>query len=360
MAKMAKKGKKPSSITDVAKKAGVSISTISRVMNDPRRVNPETYEKVKRTIRALNYRKARRSPAAARPRTVAVVVPTILDPFFSVILHGIEMMAKTYAYNIFLFDSCNSMEIEMKNARRIIDSSPDGVVFVPVGSSAGASRMLRAAGLPVVLLDRLTGNDDSSYVISNDVEGAFLAVKYLIDLGHRDILYIGGNRTTSTEEARMKGYMRALSENGVPLRKENIVETSFDAEGAYESTKKILQGEDRGFSAVFAGNDLIAFGARKAIEENGLRVPQDISLIGYGDMPFASLTCLTTVSCPALEMAKSALSLLVHIIEKKFISSQKIVMRPTLVLRSSCRRISSSEEAALDNSSELPRVISSR
>jgi len=353
-------GKKSPSITDVARKAGVSISTISRAMNDRNRLNPETYEKVQRAIRELKYRKARRGPATSRLRTVAVVVPTILDPFFSVVLHGIETMAKTYAYNVLLFDSCNSTQIEVKNVTRIIDWAPDGVVFVPSSNSTTGYRMLRKAQVPVVLLDRLMEKEESDYVISNDVEGAFLAVKYLIDLGHRSIQYIGGNHNTSTEEARLRGYTRALAEHGIPLCKDLVSECSFESESAYEIMKKILGRGNAEFSAVFAGNDLIAFGARKALDEAGLRVPHDISLVGYGDMPFASLICLTTISCPALEMAKSALSLLIQIIEKKFISSRRIVMRPTLVLRSSCRRIAYAQDASPDNMQELPRAMSAK
>ena len=157
---------------------------------------------------------------------------------------------------------------------------------------------------------------------------------------------------------RVWGHTRALSEHDIPLVQEHIIETSFDSESAYATMTKVLRTGNAEFTAVFAGNDLIAFGARKALEENGLRVPQDISLVGYGDMPFASLISLTTVSCPALEMAKSALSLLVHIVEKNFISSTRIVMRPTLVLRSSCRRITSSVDESLETHADLPRVTS--
>jgi len=352
--------KKPPSITDVARKAGVSISTISRAMNDRNRLNPETYEKVQRAIRELKYRKARRGPAPLRPRTIAVIVPTILDPFFSVILHGIETMAKTYACNVLFFDSGNSEEIEIKNVKRILETAPDGVVFVPSSNSTTGYRLLRKAQVPVVLLDRLMEKEEPNYVISNDVEGAYLAVKYLIDLGHGAIQYIGGNHNTSTEEARLKGYARALAEHDIPLSRDRVSECSFESESAYETMKTILGRGPAEFSAVFAGNDLIAFGARKALEEAGLRVPQDISLVGYGDMPFASLISLTTVSCPALEMAKSALSLLIQVIEKKFISSRKIVMRPTLVLRSSCRRIGFADNGAADNPMEVPQAVSSK
>lgn len=333
-----KKEKKQPSIVDVAKKAGVSISTISRAMNDKDQLNPQTYERVQRAMRELEYRKTGRN-SAARVRTIAVVVPTVLDPFFSVVLHGIDAISKTYNYNILLFDSMNSTEIELTNANRIVQSVPDGVIFVPSGDSTVAYRKLKDAGLPVVLLDRLLDVEDPSYVISNDEEGAYLAVKYLIDLGHRSILYMGGIHDTSTEAARLRGYTRALRESGIPVLDEAISECSFDSESAYAAVKEILRKKSPQFTAMFAGNDLMAFGIRKALEENGLMVPRDVSLVGYGDMPFASLISLTSVSCPALEMAKSALSMLIHIIEKKYVSSHKTVMRPALILRGSCAQI---------------------
>jgi DNA-binding LacI/PurR family transcriptional regulator len=336
---MAKKMKKQPSIVDVAKKAGVSISTISRAMNNKDRLNPQTYERVQRAMRELEYRKTGRNAGTARERAVALVVPTILDPFFSVVLHGIDAFAKTYNYNIVFFNSNNSTEIETKNVARILHSSIDGVIFVPSGDSTAGYVALRNAGLPVVLLDRQLDVDDPSYVISNDEEGAYLAVKYLVDLGHRGILYMGGIHNTSTEAARLRGYSRALRECGIPLDSRFISECSFDSESAYTAMTEILQNRDFQFSAVFAGNDLMAFGIKKALEETGLRVPQDVSLVGYGDMPFASLISLTSVSCPALEMGKSALSLLVQIIEKKYVSSHQTVMRPTLILRSSCMQI---------------------
>lgn len=338
----AKKEKKQPSIVDVAKKAGVSISTISRAMNNKDRLNPHTYERVQRAMRELEYRKTGRNSGSARVRTVAVVVPTVLDPFFSVVLHGIDAISKTYNYNILLFDSMNSTDIEIDIAKRILESALDGVIFVPSGASTVAYSRLRDAGLPVVLLDRLLDVEDPSYVISNDEEGAYLAVKYLIDLGHRGILYMGGIHDTSTEAARLRGYSRALRECGIPVVDEAISECSFDSQSAYSAMKEILQKKTLQFTAMFAGNDLMAFGIRKAIEESGLNVPRDISLVGYGDMPFASLISLTSVSCPALEMAKSALSLLIHIIEKKYVSSHKTIMRPALILRSSCAQISAS------------------
>ena len=116
------------------------------------------------------------------------------------------------------------------------------------------------------------------------------------------------------------------------------MECSFDAESSYAAMTRIQEEGRASFTAVFAGNDLIAIGIKKALEERGLNVPKDVSLVGYGDMPFSALISLTSVSCPAMEMGKSALTLLVNILEHKFISSRRILLRPTLVLRSSCRQ----------------------
>lgn len=344
---MSGKDKKAASIGDVARRAGVSISTISRAMSDKDRLNPQTYERVQRAIRELNYKKARRGPAAARPRTVAVVVPSILDPYFSVALHGIDNVARAYNFNTLLFDSCNSAEIEAKDVARILESSVDGVVLVPAGSSREGYGMLRDAGIPCVFLDRTLEGEEVRYVISNDEEGAYLAVKYLIDLGHAEILYLGGDPNTSTEQARLRGYRRAMRGQGTHLRKPTIIERSFDSQRGYDAMNALLGTKHEQFTAVFAGNDLIAFGAMKALQESGLRVPQDVSIVGYGDLPFASMISLTSVSCPVLEMAKSAMTLLVHLVDRRFISSPRILMRPALVLRSSCSRMSLAAEPAL-------------
>ncbi len=341
---MASTHKKAPSIVDVARRAGVSISTISRAMNDPTRLNAQTYERVQAAIRELNYRKARRGPAPSRPRTIAVVLPSILDPYFSVALHGIDNVASTYGFNTLFFDSCNSADIEVKCVRRIIGSGVDGVVLVPAGDSSEGFDLLRDAGLPVVLLDRTLEGDDLRCVVSNDEEGGYLAVKYLVDLGHRDILYFGGAHNTSTEQSRLRGYRRAMRGRGLPLGKHSVIESSFDSERAYEVMSEILRDRHKPFSALFAGNDLIAFGAMKALHEAGLKVPQDVSIVGYGDMPFATMISLTSVSCPVLEMAKSATALLLNLVDRRFISSPKIVMRPTLVLRSSCTRVGGAHE----------------
>lgn len=331
--------KKTPTLSDVAKIAGVSISTISRALQDKSQLKAETYDRVARAVANLEYRKKSRPRPAARHRTVAVIVPSILDPFFCVLLHGIDAVAKTYNWNILFMDSANSTEIELKNIHRLSETPIDGAILVPSGDKLQGYALLQEKAIHVVLADRSLEAEDANWVVSNDEEGAFLATKYLVDLGHRSILYVGGTHVTSTERARLAGYKRALREHGIPVRPALITECSFDSETSHAAMERILKAGEPVFTAAFAGSDLIAFGIRKAMEERGLKVPRDVSLVGYGDMPISGMLSLTSVSCPAYEMGKNALTLLIHMVEHKFISSRRVVLRPTLVLRSSCRQL---------------------
>jgi LacI family transcriptional regulator len=342
MASANRSPRKSPRLSDVARRAGLSVSTVSRALTDRSQLKPETYEKVARAVKSLNYRRHRRQSAPARARTIAVIIPSILDPFFSVLLHGIDSVAKTYNCNLLFFDSANSSEVETRNILRFVESGVAGVILVPSGDRSPGYEVLKDRGIPVVLVDRVLDQQDASSVVSNDEEGAYLATKYLVDLGHRSILYVGGEHATSTEKARLNGYKRALSDHDLETKPGLITECSFDAESSYAAMAKIQDERRAAFTAVFAGNDLIAIGIKKALEERAMRVPEDISLVGYGDMPFSALISLTSVSCPAMEMGKNALTLLVQTLEHKFISSRRILLRPTLVLRSSCRQANGS------------------
>ena len=232
--------------------------------------------------------------------------------------------------------------MELKNIQRLCETPIDGAILVPSSDRTQGYALLRANGIHVVLADRTLDADDANWVVSNDEEGAFLATKYLVDLGHKSILYVGGTHDTSTERARLAGYKRALREHGIPARPALITECSFDSESSHVAMEKILKAGQPSFTAAFAGSDLIAFGIRRAMEERGLKIPRDVSLVGYGDMPISGMLSLTSVSCPAYEIGKSALTLLIHMLERKFISSDRVVLRPTLVLRSSCRQVNGS------------------
>ena len=330
------KRKSSPSITDVAKRAGVSPATVSRVIGNKSIVKPETVERVNDAIDQLHYTKIR-SAGRHRQKMVAVVVPDIQDPFFHTLLKGISDIARVHRYSIVLFNSDNSKTIEQENLELAVEQEVDGIIIIPSNKTVALIDSLIENEIDVVFLDRVIDRKDICYVISDDEEGAYQAVKYLLHLGHRDILYVGGDSQLSTEKNRLKGFKKALMEFGISVRPELICECSFSSETIYHQTQQIIKSK-LDFSAVFSASDLIGFGIIKALEDSGKSVPEDVSLIGYGDMPFSNYISLTTVSSPAYEMGKNALLLLMDRIERRRVVVNKVVLRPSIIFRSSCKQ----------------------
>ena len=338
---MAKKLTSPG-IVDVAKKAGVSPATVSRVIRNSEIVRPETAAKVQTAIDDLNYGKERAlSQATSKEKQIAVIVPDIVDPFFSELLRGIVALARVHGYSIILCNSDYSAAVEHEYIASAVERELEGIILVPTSGSIALLDTLLQKSIHVMFLDRIVENDDISYVISDDKEGAYHAIKYLLDLGHKDILYLGGDREISTEKNRLAGYKKALSEAGLPIRESLIRECSFHADIIYKETQKIVRS-DMSFTAVFAASDLIALSVEKALQEIGKSVPTDVSLIGYSDMPFSKFISLTTVSTPGYEMGKNAMISLMDLIEGRVEAPHKVILKPSVVFRSSCKATFSS------------------
>ena len=189
-----------------------------------------------------------------------------------------------------------------------------------------------------MVVDRRVADTEVSSVVSDNTEGAYQAVKYLLSLGHRDIACVTGRSHITTAAERFQGYRQALAEWGVPLRKELVVPGGFEWEEAYRSVCELVHKKVP-FTAIFAANDVMAFAAKEALEHNGLRIYDDVSLIGYNDMQYASAISLTTVALEPLEMGRNATLLLFDLIEKRRTAPIHIAMKPRLIIRSSCRKI---------------------
>jgi DNA-binding LacI/PurR family transcriptional regulator len=175
-------------------------------------------------------------------------------------------------------------------------------------------------------------------VTSNNEEGAYQAITYLLSLGHRDVVFLSGPAHLSTSVARLAGYRNGLAEFGVAEAQERIVLSDTTLEGGYRETMRLVASRVP-FTAIFASNDLMAFGAWKALEESGLRVPDDVSIIGYDDIPFAEYVNMTTIAQPSYELGRNALMLLMDLIKGLRRPPQKILLRDSLIIRRSCRRI---------------------
>ncbi len=331
------KRKNSPNIIDVAQKAGVSPATVSRVIGNTKLVKAETVDRVNDAIHKLHYSKSRSAGRSRNQKMVTVVVPDIQDPFFHTLLKGISDIARVHRYSIVLCNSDNSKTIEKENLELAVEQNIDGIIIIPSNKNVELIDRFIQSKIDVVFLDRIIDRDDICYVISDDEEGAYQAVKYLLHLGHRDILYVGGDSQLSTEKNRLKGFKKALMEFGIPIKAELIRECSFSSETIYRQTQNIIKSNPD-YSAVFSASDLIGFGVIKALEDLGKSVPGDISVMGYGDMPFSNYISLTTVSSPAYEMGKNAMLLLMDLIEGRRVAVDKVILRPSLIFRSSCKQ----------------------
>jgi LacI family transcriptional regulator len=323
---------------DVAAAAGVSISTVSRVLGGDISVDEQVRQKVTSLAEKLKYERRRAREDDLASHLVTLIVPNVTNPFYSVLLRGIERVARLHGYGLVLYDSEESLVTENRNLETFMERRTRGLIHI--SSTTTLSPLigeLVEARFPLVLLDRTPDVENANVVRVDNEEGAYQATKYLLRLGHTRIVYIAGTRTSSTDRDRFKGYGRALEEEGIAVDPELIVNGEYSLEKTYEAMKAITErGVD--FSAIFSSNDLMAFGARQALEELNLRIPDDKSIVGFDDINLANTIGLTVISQPIVELGQSAMTLLLDLMEKRVSPPQLIVHRPSLVIRNSCRR----------------------
>ncbi|MBN2553851.1 MAG: LacI family DNA-binding transcriptional regulator [Spirochaetales bacterium] len=312
------------------------MATVSRVLNDEASVSSEVREKVRDVARRLDYGKPQRR--ARKTRVVGLIVPDILNPFFPLLTKGIENVSKIQGYHIIFCDSEDSLKGETENIDKLLDFEVEGMVVVP---SVGENRRideLVTDHFPLVLLDRMINNEQSCTVSADNLEGAYQAVKYLINMGHRRILHLAGPANLNTGLDRLQGYQKALQEAGIEYDEQLVINGGFHFSEAYEETRRTAQGP-LPFTAIFSANDTMAFGAFQALKEAGIDIPGKVSLVGYDDIPFASTMGLTTVAQPIYEMGRNAMIMLLDLVNERIAAPQQIVLRPSMVLRSTCQRI---------------------
>ncbi len=331
-------------IKDVAEKAQVSISTVSRVINNSGYVNAETKHKVMEAIRELDFEPnpLAKGLGGGKSNTIGLILPDITNLFFPSIARGVEDAATVQGYTVILGNTDNVAANEESYLNVLERKSVDGIIIA--GSSSDGSRIqeLTTSGLPVVLVDRTFPSLTIDSVTSDNLEGAYLAVKHLVTLGHEKILFLGGGTNISTTQEREQGYLKALRESGIPINRNLIHYGDYRFESGFDRLIEVLE-KGLPFTAVFAANDLIAIGAIRAIQSRNLHVPQDFSVVGFDDIFWAKLERppLTTVAQPIYRMGMIACELLLDKI--KLPSQQEprhIVLKPDLVLRQSTAALS--------------------
>ena len=314
----------------VAEKAGVSTSTVSHVLNNTRIVSPEAKERVQKAIAELRYipSAVARSLKNDRTHTIGMMIPNNSNPYFAEVIQGVEDASFKFGYNIIL---CNSYDDPKKQAayiRVLLEKRIDGLILVASGSDDQLTRLLEDEDLPKVLVDREVAGVSADFIQADHEQGAYLATKYLLDLGHRAIACVSGPKDLLSSRDRVSGYLRALREYGVKFRLDCLVNSDFTSQGGYNAFQQLLALPQRP-TAIFVSNDLMAIGGLCAASSAGVRIPEQLSVVGYDDIALASFTTppLTTIAQPKHEIGVVERMLNPHLALKREKLSTRLIVR---------------------------------
>jgi LacI family transcriptional regulator len=328
-------------IIDIAKKAGVSVATVSHVLNKSRFVSDKLQDRVNRAIEELDYHPNMMAGSlrSRRTRTIGLIVPDNSNPLFASLSMLIEQVSSGYGYNVMLCNSAYELEGEMTCLKVLRSKSIDGIIIIPVATTPDYFNQLVDNGTPVIILHHIIPGYKSGSVLVDNFKGTYDTTAYLVGLGHRNIGYIDRPSGLTHSMERLKGYKQALKDNGIKID-ENIIITSkgFGFREGTEATEELLK-KGLHFTALMTFNDIIAVGAMKAITDYGYKVPDNISVVGFDDIDLSSYLNpqLTTVHFPKKKMAEEAVKLLLKKINnpEKIRDNEKKVLPLTLVVRNS-------------------------
>jgi LacI family transcriptional regulator len=319
-------------IKDVARLSGVSSMTVSRVINDSERVSPETRQRVERAIAELGYVPSRLARGLIRQKTgtLALIVPDVANPFFTLVVRGAEDVARRAGYRMILCDTRADLTIEREVMEEMIAHRVEGIAIAPVSDrSKGHLLRLERFGVQFVLIDRTVPGVECDVVVGDSVGGARRLVEHLISLGHRRIGFITEGDEVSTARDRRLGYVDALESAGVPLDAALIVRSTPDAQGGLDGMRRLLELDDPP-TAVFTVNNLVAVGAIEAVRADDLEVPDDIALVCFDDIEYASrlYPFLTVMAQPAETLGTLGTQLLLERIEGRAPDQRRLVVLP--------------------------------
>ena len=329
---------KRTTMQDVAQVAGVSLMTVSRVVNNKVDVSPATRDRVLEVIQDLNYRPSSiaRGLVTQRTGTLGVVVPDISNPFFSSIVRIAEEEAYSKGYSVFLGNTNEEPERELAVLQSMEDNFVDGLILCSsrLDDEHLADVMDRFPSAVLVFRDRK--HPDVGAITLDDVHGGEEAVRHLAASGHQNIGLISGPVISMSTAGRLRGYQKALKQAGLPLNDNWVRHCPPVVESGYQHGKELLQ-EHPEITALFCHNDLIAVGVLQACTELGRRVPEDLAVIGYDDIRLAALVTpsLTTLNIPRASIGTRAMGMLLGQIETENGNAEEINLKPELVVRES-------------------------
>jgi LacI family transcriptional regulator len=331
----------PLTLEDIARKCGVSRSTVSRVINGEANVSPDTRQRVMDVIQLINFQPnlAARGLAAGKTRVLGVVIPMgvtaiFTDPFFPLLIQGVSIACNSCDYSVMLW--LDDPEYERRTVRQVLyNGLVDGVI---VASNPMDDPIITALGegkLPYVLIGRSPTNNQVNFIDVDNYGGARKGVQHLLRLGRRRIAHISGPRNLIAGLDRYQGYLSGLYEGGIFPDPTLVVEGDFTDLSGYTGVQRLLPYHP---DAIFTASDAMASGALRALIEAGVRVPQDISLVGFDDIPFSSRTIppLTTIRQPIQRVGSLAAETLIQIIDHPETQPRQVILPTELIVRGSC------------------------
>jgi DNA-binding LacI/PurR family transcriptional regulator len=328
------------SIINIAKEAGVSTATVSRVLNGSNKVTQETTKIVLDIAAKLKYRPdhvARRMRVKSNDSLlIGLVITDIGNPFFSDLARGVEETAFKHKHVMIICITDEDSEKERFFLNSMLSEKVSGLIIVPTNNKKYFQQIV-LDGVPMVMVDRYMDQLPIDTVTINNELGAYKAVKRLIDLGHKKIGIINGIKGLSNTEERYAGYVKAMNEMELPIIKQYVTYGNFTEEGGEKCTNKLLSLEDPP-TAIFTCNNLMTLGCVKQLAKLKIDVPSEVALIGFDDAPWAEALrpSLTTVRQPGYELGVSATETLIKRLSNKETNTMNIVLNPELVIRESC------------------------
>ena len=319
---------------DVARFAGVSQATVSRALRGDPRVSAATQDRVRRAAEALNYvpSEAGRSLSTHTTRRIGVLVSDLANPFYPYLIGPLHDELEQHGYRMMLLTERSDTALATEG---LLDHSIDGAVLTTATSGSALPDALRRKQVPFVFLNRVDGRDGADSAVVDNERGGRMAAAELVELGHRKIALLGGSPDTSSGRDREQGFVAGLADAGIALPASRIRRGPYDFDTGYQGLAELLDA-DADVTAVFCGNDVVAIGAYNAALREGLRVPDDLTLVGFDDLPMASWEAfsLTTLRYDLPEMARTSARLLVERLAGKATgAARQVAFAPELVRR---------------------------
>jgi DNA-binding LacI/PurR family transcriptional regulator len=342
--------KKQATLSDIANTVGVAPMTVSRVINRNGYVSDETRKKVMQVVKEMNYQRngLARNLKRQYTETIGLVLGDISNPYSTELAHAVRETLSAHGFNLFICISEQSAKEDIAAFESLVSHSVDGIIVATRANPAGDEylRGIVENNVPVVVIGRDFQHESVDYVSADNMRGGFEATRHLIDLGHSRIGFIGANLSSGTRLKRLQGYLNALEQHEIPVDERLItgrLETAMDIPGystertGYEGMKRLLSLPIRP-TAIFARNDFTAIGAMTAVKEAGLKIPKDVAIVGFDDIPLAVHTSpsLTTIRQPMRLQGQIAAEMLLRRIENNEVTKrEESILNCELVVRES-------------------------